>query len=135
MEQRRERCSQHPPWGPIWDYPAAASDACTSMASILFCCRTAPRRERTHWSPAAVEWEAWAVYSGLCCPSVCKLSPLPCSLPPEASREESRPGGLCCRFSSFITWPRGGGMYTSFSLHLGSLVCIPGLSGNGESET
>lgn len=55
VEQRWERCSRHHPWGPIWDYPAAASDACVSKASILFCCRTAPRRERMHWSPAAVE--------------------------------------------------------------------------------
>lgn len=90
--------------GPIWGYPAAASDACASMASILFCCRTAPRRGRAHWSPAAVEREAWAVCSGLCCPSLQTLSPLPCSLPPEASREESPPGGLCCHFSAFSTW-------------------------------
>ena len=75
VEQRRERCSRHAPRGPFGDYPAAAGDACLT-ASVLFC-RTAPRRERTHWSPAAVEREARAVCSGLCCLSADSLpSPL-----------------------------------------------------------
>lgn len=92
MEQRWERCSQHPPRGPIWDYPAAASDACASVASILFCCCTAPEGE-AHWSPAAVEAEEWAgVFWPL--PSLQTLLCLAPFLLKPPRRVPS--GGLCC---------------------------------------
>lgn len=125
VEQRRELCSRHPPRGPIWDYPAAASDACVSTASTLFCCHTAPRRERTHWSPAAVEQEAWAVCSGLCCLSVCRLSPLspaPFLLKPPRMSHLWVGSAVTFLLQHLV---RGGGIYTPFSLHLGSLVCMP----------
>lgn len=121
LEQRWERCSQHPPRGPIWDYPAAASDACASVVSILFCCRTAPRRGRVHWSPAAVEREEWAVCSGLCCP-LCKLSPLclaPFLLKP--------PGRSPLQVGSAVTFPPSAPGLGRRHLHL--FLTSPGESG------
>lgn len=107
--------------GPIWDYPAAANDACVLMVSrFLFCCRIAPRRERTQWSPAAVEREALPC-SVLCRLSVClqTLSLFPAPFLPKPPG--MGPLQLCSALisSSFGIWSRGGGVYTSFSPDLG----------------
>ena len=83
------------------------------VSRFLFCCRIAPRRERTQWSPAAVEREALPCSVPL--PSLClpaNSAPVPCSKPPGMG-----PFQLCSTIisSSFGIWSRGGGVYTSFS--------------------